>query len=125
MSGQGTGREHCTGCQRWKRWCEFARGSTLCRSCVVRRAKMRDRAYYHRTKHVLRFPPEPLQALILQRIQEWGLQGVCFAVGCKTDAVRKMLQRPPDRQTVNLSTGDKWATALGSHVDLLWEEATA
>ena len=124
MSGQGTGRKHCVKCQRWRGWWDFCGGSAICMRCVRERQRIYDFNRYWQTKRALRFPAGPLIALVEQRLLEWGLRGVCEAVGCKTDAVRQMLKRPRKTGTVNLSTVDKWATALGSHIDLLYEEAT-
>lgn len=126
MNRYGTGRRHCVICSRWKHPSEFMVSSATfvvsqaCMTCRRRTKRMKDRAYYYANHYPLRFPAEPLRALVRRRLEVETKKEIAQQVGVSPDAVRNFLRGR--YSTVNLDTVDRWATALGSHIDLLYEE---
>jgi hypothetical protein len=96
----------------------------VCDDCIQRTkdiaARARREHKHRRNPRSRRYPVEPIQVLVRERMERDSQESIARDVGHESSYVRKMAKgRFP---TMNLETADRWCLGLGTHLSLVYDE---
>lgn len=123
--------QQCTLCGKRKPWKSFVRSSdarllTACSVCRRRTAELQERVATSaaRIRDPQRVPAYPLQTMLRERLEHENAVELSRRLDGKFSADQvRLLARDGARRTMNLDQADRWCIALGTHLDLVYEDA--